>query len=90
MYEKAGIEKGDFITDINGNFTIDANNNDVIQISYVGFASKDVRVKNDNNIQIQMTEDQKIRTAERHVRNEILKTTVEGFEQDSRNPFKAT
>jgi hypothetical protein len=37
-----------------------------------------------------MTEDQKIRTAERHVRNEILKTTVEGFEQDSRNPFKAT
>jgi TonB-linked SusC/RagA family outer membrane protein len=47
------------ITDINGNFTIDANNNDVIQISYVGFASKDVRVKNDNNIQIQMTEDQK-------------------------------
>ena len=38
----------------------------------------------------QMTEDQKIRTAERHTQNEILKTTVDGFEQDSRSPFKAT
>ena len=38
----------------------------------------------------QITEDQKRRTAERHVRNEIFKTTVDGFEQDSRNPFIAT
>ena len=38
----------------------------------------------------QISEDQKIRTAERHVHNEILKTTIKGFEQDNRNPFKAT
>ena len=38
----------------------------------------------------QITEDQKIRIAEKHVQHEILKTTVDGFEQDSRNPFKAT
>ncbi|OTG86893.1 hypothetical protein [Acinetobacter sp. ANC 3832] len=38
----------------------------------------------------QITEDQKIRTAERHVHNGIVKTAVDGFEQDSRNPFKAT
>ncbi len=38
----------------------------------------------------QMTEDQKIRIAEKHVQHGILKTTVDGFEQDSRNPFKAT
>lgn len=38
----------------------------------------------------QMTEDQKIRIAEKYAHHEILKTTVDGFEQDSRNPFKAT
>ena len=38
----------------------------------------------------QMTEDQKIRIAEKHVQHGTVKTTVDGFEQDSRNPFKAT
>ena len=38
----------------------------------------------------QMTQDQKIRTADRHAHNGTVKTTVDGFEQDSRNPFKAT
>ena len=47
------------ITDIDGNFTINANPNDVLVASYIGFTSKEVKLKNMNSLEITLDEDTK-------------------------------
>lgn len=48
------------ITDLDGNFSISCNKNDVLQISYVGFLTQDITVGNNSNFQIKLKEDQKV------------------------------
>ncbi len=46
------------ITDIDGNYSINANGNDVLEFSYVGFASKEVKAHS-SNINVSLSEDSK-------------------------------
>ncbi|ETD18650.1 MULTISPECIES: SusC/RagA family TonB-linked outer membrane protein [Prevotellaceae] len=46
------------VTDIDGNYSINANGNDVLEFSYVGFTPKEVKA-NSNNIDVSMSEDSK-------------------------------
>ena len=48
------------MTDLDGNFSISCNKNDVLQISYVGFLTQDITVGNNSNFQIKLKEDQKV------------------------------
>ncbi len=45
------------VTDFDGNFTIDANNGDVLTISYTGYATQDVEVGNQASIEITLSSD---------------------------------
>lgn len=47
------------ITDIDGNFTLEVPDNAILLISYIGYTSQEVLVKNRNNLSIQMIEDSK-------------------------------
>ena len=46
------------VTDIDGNYSINANGNDVLEFSYVGFASKEVKAHS-SNINVSLSEDSK-------------------------------
>ena len=48
------------ITDFDGNFTIDVAPSDVLQISYVGYQSQEIRVGNQKVINVVLKEDDKI------------------------------
>jgi len=54
-------------TDIDGTFTIDANSDDVLVISYLGFATQEVVVGNQSNLSIVLIEDD-------NILNEVLVT----------------
>lgn len=45
------------ITDINGQFSIEATSNSILQISYIGYVAQDVLVDNKNNLVISIHED---------------------------------
>lgn len=45
------------ITDINGNFTLQTRKGDILEISYVGYATKTVKVQNAQVLNIVLTED---------------------------------
>lgn len=54
------IEKGTSngtITDIDGNFSFQVEDNAVLQISYIGYISQEIPVKNQSNIKVLLTED---------------------------------
>lgn len=44
-------------TDANGSFSIEANNDDILVISFIGYVSEEVKVDNQNTINITLTED---------------------------------
>ncbi|SHM76754.1 TonB-linked outer membrane protein, SusC/RagA family [Cyclobacterium lianum] len=46
------------VTDIDGNFSIDADEGDVIRISFIGYQTQSVSIGNQTNLQIVLTEDQ--------------------------------
>lgn len=46
------------ITDINGNFTLDGvKNGDIIQVSFIGYSTKEIKYAGEPTIQIKLTED---------------------------------
>lgn len=45
------------ITDITGNFSIEATDQDILQISYIGFVSQEIKVGTNNNLAISIRED---------------------------------
>lgn len=45
------------VTDIDGKFTIEANSNDVLQFSYIGYMQQEVKVENQTFIEIGLKED---------------------------------
>ncbi len=47
------------ITDISGNFTVDASSQSILAISYIGFLSKEVKVGAQNNFKFILVEDNK-------------------------------
>ncbi len=54
------VEKGTtngIMTDIDGNFTLEVDDAAVVQISYIGYRTKDVSVSGKNNFQVQLLED---------------------------------
>lgn len=48
------------LTDIDGNFTIDANNSNTLQISYIGFTTQELPVGSRHDWKITMTEDNNV------------------------------
>lgn len=46
------------VTDFNGNYSINAEEDDVLAFSYIGFISKEVVLNSNKNINIKLTEDQ--------------------------------
>ena len=48
------------ITDINGNFTLQTRKGDILEISYVGYATKTVKVQNAQVLNIVLTEDTEV------------------------------
>ncbi|MCI1246575.1 MAG: TonB-dependent receptor [Prevotella sp.] len=56
---------GGTVTDINGDFTVNANSGDELKISYVGFNSQTIKVGNQNNLKITLKEDN-------HALNEVV------------------
>ena len=48
------------LSDLNGNFTIEATNGSTLQISYIGFASQELAVGNRNAVKVTMTEDDNV------------------------------
>ena len=51
---KAGVGT---ITDIDGNFTLDASANDILVISFLGYKTEEVKVGNQKNFQVTLKED---------------------------------
>lgn len=54
------VEKGTtngIMTDMDGNFTLEVGDAAVLQISYIGYRTKEVSVASKNNIQVQLLED---------------------------------
>lgn len=54
------VEKGTtngIMTDMDGNFTLEVGDAAVLQISYIGYRTKEVSVTSKNNIQVQLLED---------------------------------
>lgn len=49
-------ENGGTITDLDGNFTIEADNMDKIEASYIGYMPQEVKVGSTNNLQIKLDE----------------------------------
>lgn len=54
-----GTAKG-AVSDIDGNFSIDAKSSDILDISYMGFTSQEITVGNKNSILITLSEDSKV------------------------------
>ena len=57
------VEKGTtngIMTDIDGNFTLEVGDTAVVQISYIGYRTKDVSVAGKNNVHVQLIEDTQI------------------------------
>jgi TonB-linked SusC/RagA family outer membrane protein len=56
------VEKGTShgtISDENGNFTLSVSPNSILQVSYIGFISKEVAVENKSTLTIELNEDEK-------------------------------
>jgi len=54
------VEKGTtngIITDVDGKFSLNVSDNSVIQISYIGYLSQDIAIKNQKEINIRLLED---------------------------------
>lgn len=51
-----GTNKG-VVTDFDGNFALEANDGDVLTISFIGFASQELIVGDENNLSISLSED---------------------------------
>ena len=51
-----GTNKG-VVTDFDGNFALEANDGDVLTISFIGFTTQEVVVGDDNNLSISLDED---------------------------------
>lgn len=54
------IEKGTtngVITDIDGNFSLNINENAILQVSYIGYIAQEIRVRNQASISIRLKED---------------------------------
>lgn len=47
-------------TDVDGNFSISCNSNDILQVSYVGFVTQEIAVGNKTSLSIVLKEDSKI------------------------------
>lgn len=45
------------ITDMDGNFSLEADNNAILVVSYIGFANQEIKVGNQTNLAITMKED---------------------------------
>lgn len=45
------------ITDLNGHFSVEARKGDVLQISYIGYISQEITIKDDAPLQIRLNED---------------------------------
>ncbi len=45
------------ITDMDGNFSLEADNNAILVVSYIGFANQEIKVGNQTNLSITMKED---------------------------------
>ena len=65
------------ITDINGNFSLQAKKGDVLEVSYVGYATKTVRVQNAQVLNIVLTEDTE-------VLNEVVVTAL-GIKKEAKS-----
>ena len=65
------------ITDINGNFTLQTRKGDILEISYVGYATKTVRVQNAQVLNIVLTEDTE-------VLNEVVVTAL-GIKKEAKS-----
>lgn len=48
--------KNGTITDFNGNFSIEVNDNSVLQFTYIGFNPTEIKVGNQQNLNVQLTE----------------------------------
>ena len=59
------------ITDINGNFTLQTRKGDILEISYVGYATKTVKVQNAQVLNIVLTEDTEVLNDPRVYESEI-------------------
>ena len=47
------------ITDMDGNFSLEADNNAILVVSYIGFANQEIKVGNQTNLSIALKEDSK-------------------------------
>ena len=65
------------ITDINGNFTLQTRKGDILEISYVGYATKTVKVQNAQVLNIVLTEDTE-------VLNEVVVTAL-GIKKEAKS-----
>ena len=65
------------ITDINGNFTLQTRKGDILEISYVGYATKIVKVQNAQVLNIVLTEDTE-------VLNEVVVTAL-GIKKEAKS-----
>ena len=46
------------ITDIDGNFTLEnVKKGDILQVSFIGYSTKEIKISNNNNLHIQLDED---------------------------------
>lgn len=51
-----GLKKGT-VTDVNGKFTLDVPSNSILNISYIGYLSQQIRFENQNSLNITLEED---------------------------------
>lgn len=65
------------ITDLDGNFTLQVSKGDILEISYVGYASKDVKVADNRELVIVLEEDTK-------VLNEVVVTAL-GIKKEAKS-----
>lgn len=78
-------------TDFDGNFQLDVTVGDVVQVSFVGFATKEVIISGQNNISISLAEDQNVldevvvigygKSKKSHLTGAISKVTNEKLDQ---------
>ena len=52
------------VTDINGEFSIEAEAGSILNISYIGYLTKEIPVGNETNIRVVLVEDSKVRCME--------------------------
>ena len=45
------------ITDMDGNFSVEASDNDILQVSYIGFMPQDIVVKGKSELTVTIRED---------------------------------